>query len=507
MATIHEVLRLSIQGGLSSRQIEQLGIASRSSVSNIKARLKSSGLKAEEALKLSEAQLQAKLFAPKAPPKSDRPQPDWAEVHRQLRQKGMTRLLLWQEYKARHPEGFGYTQFKHHYNRYQSTLNPSMRQIHYAGDKCFVDFSGLTVPLVDPVSGQIRKAQIFVAVLGASGYTFVHAVEDQSTEAFIRCHVEAFAFYGGVPNQIVCDNLKAAVIRHRGKEIRLNESYADMGRHYGVAIVPARPYRPQDKGKVEAGVKGIQRWILMRLRHQSFFDIESLNEAIGPLLDHYNAKKIRRLGQSRLETFNAMEREALHPLPKTPYLYREHKRMTVGIDYHVELEGCGYSVPYQHLGKKVDVWYSWQHVSIVSQGEVLALHPRLHRPGEDSTLPEHMPPAHRAQHEKWHPQRILTWARSIGEQTAALMEEIMAARTHPARGYRSCLAILNFAKRYGEGALEEACSQARALKLHKVSAIERLLNYPQSHQTSAKPMSQSDCFNTHENLRDAAEYR
>jgi transposase len=168
-------------------------------------------LKAEEALELSEAQLQAKLFLPKAPPKSDRPQPAWAEVHRQLRQNGMTRLLLWQEYPARHPEGFGTSQFKHHYNRYQSTLNHSMRQLHYAGDKCFVDFSGLTVPLVDPVSGKIRKAQIFVAVLGASGYTFVHAVEDQSTEAFIRCHVEAFAFYGGVPNQIVCDNLKAAV--------------------------------------------------------------------------------------------------------------------------------------------------------------------------------------------------------------------------------------------------------------------------------------------------------
>ena len=510
MQTIQEVLRLKYLGHLSTRQIEALGIASKSAVSNYITHFEQSGLSIEEALAMPREQLKSALFPEehsKQKAGTSRPHPDWNYIHTELAKKGMTRLLLWEEYKEQHPDGYGYTQFKEYYNRYRKRLNPSMRQIHYAGDKLFVDFSGLTVPIVDAESGEVNKAQIFVSVLGASGYTFAYAVMSQSTEEFIACHNEAFAFYGGVPNQVVPDNLKAAVITHTRKKLILNASYADMGRHYGVAIVPARPYRPKDKGKVEAGVKGVQRWILMKLRHQTFFDVQELNDTIATLLEAYNNKVIRRLGTSRRELFKTLDKPALHPLREKPYHYREHKRATVGIDYHIELEGNGYSVPYTYLGKKVDVWYSKEQVSIVYQGEVIALHPRSHHPHQDSTLIEHMPPEHQYQYEKWNPKRILNWAQSIGAQTTALMEEIMQHRSHPVRGYKSCMAILNLSKTYGDEALELACTKARKLSIRRVASIEAILKRKTYLDTPEHPVANNALFNTHENLRGADVYR
>ncbi|WP_294954180.1 IS21 family transposase [Sulfurovum sp.] len=317
ISTVKEVLRLKYLGDLSNRNIETLGIASKSAVSNFTTRFEKSGLEINEALAMQEHQLLSLLFPELKQyqqSRTDKPHPDWNYIHTELSKNSMTRQLLWEEYKEQHPNGYGYTQFKEYYNRYKKQLNPSMRQIHYAGDKLFVDFSGLTISVANAITGEVKKAQIFVAVLGASGYTFVHAVMSQNTEDFIECHNKAFAFYGGVANQIVPDNLKAAVITHTRKKIVLNESYADMGRHYGTAIVPARPYHPQDKGKVEAGVKGIQRWILMKLRHRTFFDINELNDAIASLLDDYNNKVIRRLGKSRTELFSMLDKPALHPL-------------------------------------------------------------------------------------------------------------------------------------------------------------------------------------------------
>lgn len=509
MNTVKEVLRLKYLGDLSNRNIETLGIASKSAVSNITSRFEKSGLEIQQALALPDRDLMIRLFPEPgvSAPRTDKPHPDWNTVHAELSKKGMTRLLLWQEYKEQHPDGYGYSQFKEYYNRYRRSLNPSMRQIHYAGDKLFVDFSGVTMPIVDPISTEISRAQIFVAVLGASGYTFVHAVGSQSTEAFIECHNAAFSFYGGVPNQIVPDNLKAAVISHRRGKVVLNESYADMGRHYGVAIVPARPYHPQDKGKVEAGVKGIQRWILMKLRQRTFFDIDELNEALAELLDAYNDRIVRRIGQSRRALFESLDRPALHPLRSEAYRYREHKRATVGIDYHIELEGNGYSVPYEYLGKKVDVWYSRQSVSISCRGEVIATHPRLSHPRQDSTLSEHMPPQHRYQYEKWNPQRIANWARQVGDETLALMEEIMQRRSHPVRGYRSCMAILNLSRTYGDEALELTCAKARRLGIQSVASIESILKRKSYLETSEHPRVNNTLFIQHENLRDSGVYR
>lgn len=507
MQIIKEVLRLKYINKLSNREIETLRGVSKSGVGNYCKQFEASGLSIKEALELDEESLQARLYPEEALSRTstDKPHPDWDYIHQELKKKGITRLLLWQEYKEQHPGGYGYTQFKEYYNRFKATVAPSMRQIHYAGDKLFVDFSGLTIPIHNAKTGEIHKAQIFVAVLGASGYTFVHAVMSQRTEDFIECHNQAFSFYGGVPNQIVPDNLKAAVISNKRGKVVLNESYADMGRHYGVAIVPARPHHPQDKSKVELGVKGIQRWILAKLRHRTFFDINELNSAIGKLLDAYNAKVIRRLNKSRQELFGELEKPALSPLPANRYVYREYKRCTVGIDYHIELFHVGYSVPYQFVHKKVDVWYSSAAVTIFCQGEAIATHPRLIQQGDASTLKEHMPLSHQYQHEEWNPGRILNWAASIGESTTALMKTIMKKRNHPVRGYRSCIAILNLGRHHGNEALELACAKALQINTHSVSSIESILKLKTYQEEERRPAN--NLFNSHSNLRGKKYFR
>jgi len=510
MNRIKEVLRLKYLGKLSNRNIQSLGIASKSAVSNYIARFEKSSLTIDEVLAMPDAKLLALLFPELKQYQlgnTEKPHPDWNYVHTELAKKGVTRQLLWEEYKEQHPDGYGYSQFKEYYNRYKQTLNPSMRQIHYAGDKLFVDFSGLTMEIRDPITQEIKKAQIFVAVLGASSLTFAHAVLSQSTEDFIECHNKAFNFYGGVPNIVVPDNLKAAVITHTKNKLVLNRSYADMARHYGVVIAPARPYHPQDKAKVEAGVKGVQRWILAKLRHRTFFDIDELNEAIASLLDAYNDKVIRRLQKSRRELFELLDKDALHPLRTHEYRYREYKCATVGIDYHIELCGNGYSVPFGYKGKKVDIWYSRSSVTILYRGETIATHPRLSHPYEDSTLIEHMPPQHQYQYEKWNPKRILNWAQSIGVETMALMEEIMQSRSHVVRGYKSCMAILSFSKTYGDEALELTCKKARTLNIRSVASIESILKKKSYLQQSEQSVANNTLFDQHENIRGSKNYQ
>jgi transposase len=510
MSKIKEVLRLKYLNELSNRQIQNMTGVSRNSVANY---LKSYLLlesSLDEVLALSDTDLK-ELFHPRISTTtiSTEPihnHPDWNEVFTELKKKGMTRMLLWEEYKLKDPTLYSYSQFNRYYSRYIKTINPSMRQIHYSGDKLFIDFSGLTMPIVNQKTGEIAKAQIFVTVLGASGYTFVCATPSQSTKDFIECHVEAFKFYGGVPNILVPDNLKAAVISHKRGVVKLNDAYADMGRHYGVAIEPARPYKPQDKSKVELGVKSIQRWILMRLRHHTFFSVDELNQEINILLDGYNNKVIRRLDKSRTELFAELDVTLLHPLCVNSYIYKFFKISTVGVDYHIELEGSGYSVPYTYLGKKVDVTYSNTSVMISYNGELIAHHPKQSQAYNDSTLIAHMPLEHQYQHEKWNPRRILNWANSMGANTTALMESIMEAKSHPVRGYKACMAILSFSKTYGIQEIELVAQFALNLKIYKVGSIESMLK-TKSYLLNNQLTSANNTFvNRHENIRGSDYY-
>jgi len=511
MSKIKEVLRLKYLNNLSNRQIQTLTGVSRNSVANYVKCFTELSSTLDDVLSLSDTDLE-ELFHPKKASsttkqsRSTLTHPDWNYVREELTKKGMSRALLYEEYKNAQPELYSYSQFNRYYTKFLSSISPSMRQVHYGGDKLFIDYSGLTMPIVNQKTGQISKAQIFVSVLGASGYTFVHATQTQSTKDFISSHVVAFRFYGGVPNILVPDNLKAAVISHKRGVVKLNESYADMARHYGVAIEPARPYKPQDKSKVELGVKAIQRWILMRLRHHSFFSVDELNEQIETLLEGYNNKIIRRLGKSRAELFEKLDRAYLHPLCVNNYIYKEFKIATVGIDYHVELDGSGYSVPYKYLGKKVDISYSSTSVTISFAGEIIAHHPKLSQPYHDSTLIEHMPKEHEYQHQKWNPRRILNWANSIGVHTTALMESIMNSRSHEVRGYKSCMAILSLSKTYGNLALEMASKLAYELHIHKVSSIESMLKTKSYLLHNNQTNANNTFLNNHENIRGGAYY-
>jgi transposase len=513
MSEIKKVLRFKYHNKMSIRQIQSMTNISKSSVANYLKSYEELRSDLDEVLALSDTELEELFFVKKSktlqPNSFSFQHPDWNEVRVELTKKGMTRLLLWEEYKEKQPLLYGYSQFNRYFNRFLNTINPSMRQVYYAGDKLFIDYSGLTMPIVDQITGDISKAQIFVSVLGASGYTFVHASRTQSTKDFIASHVKAFIFYEGIPNVLVPDNLKAAVISHKKGIVVLNSSYADMAAHYGVAVEPARPYKPQDKSKVELGVKAIQRWILMRLRHHTFFSVDELNQKINELLDGYNNKLIKRLGKSRSELFSELDKPMLHPLRTNHYIFKEFKTATVGIDYHIELEGSGYSVPFKYLGKKVNVTYSATSVTIAYEGEIIAHHPRLFQRYHDSTLKEHMPLEHQYQYEKWNPRRILNWASSVGVQTTALMEMIMQSKPHQVRGYKACMAILSFSKIYGYEALEMVSTVVLELKIYKVASIESMLktkSYLEHYNRQKIIASNNNYHNTHANIRGSAYY-
>lgn len=509
MSKIKEVLRLKYLNLLSNRQIQTIAGVSRNSVANYVNSFNEMNLSLEKILALRDEEIE-QFFHPKKPSclkkSSSSIEIDWNNIHQELSQKGMTRKLLYEEIASNNPNIYSYSQFNRYYNKFVKTVNPSMRQIHYAGDKLFIDYSGLTMPIVNQKTGEISKAQIFVTVLGASSYTYVHASMSQSTKDFINSHINAFYFYGGVPNILVPDNLKAAVISNKKGVIKLNDAYADMARHYGVAIEPARVYKPQDKSKVELGVKAIQRWILMKLRHHTFFSVEQLNEEINKLLDLYNEKKVRRFNKSRTELFEILDKPYLHPLRANKYIYKEFKKATVGIDYHIELLGNGYSVPYIYLGKKVDVTYSSTSVVISLDGNVIAHHKRLFQPYVDSTVKEHMPAQHQYQYEKWNSRRILHWANSLGTFTTALMKRIMDSKGHEVRAYKSCIAILSFSKNYGKEEIEMVSKVALESNILKVSAIESMLKTKSYLYYLQQTSANNPCLNSHENIRGGAYY-
>ena len=354
-------------------------------------------------------------------------------------------------------------------------LQASMRQTYAPGETMFVDYSGSTLNVHNTLDGTTSKAQIFVAVLGASGMTFVHATASQKQEDFILSHLKAFSFYGGVAHFTTPDNLKSAVISHKKGVVVLNESYEEMARHFDTVIQPARPYKPKDKAKAEQGVLGIQRWILAQLRHQTFFSIDEINQAIAPLLDRYNAKVIKRLGKSRTELFEEVEKTHLKPLPSNRYVYREFKSAIVDLGYHVQLHKCFYSVPYTHLKAKVEIAYSATTVWVLLHSEVIATHPRIFRAGEYATQENHMPPQHLYSQQAMNPQRLLKWAKEIGGYAEIFVEHRLVSVEYPPNAYKSLIAILKLAKQYGNNELNATLQYASSRSIHSYRSIESIL--------------------------------
>jgi len=513
MRKIREVLRHSCKLQLSIRQTARSTNTSRATVGDYRKRFEKSGIDIDTLLAMSDKEIEQALFGAAAlTGKPKRPLPDMAKIHLQMQQRKQSKVtlaLLWEEYRESYPDGYGYTQFCEYYRRYRNTLNPSMRQIHIAGEKCFIDYSGMTMPIVDVKSGEINKAQIFVAVLGASGYTFVHATLSQKMEDFIYSHTLAFDFFGGVPRILVPDNLKSAVIKHTRDEIVINESYALMAAHYGIAIEPARPRKPKDKPKAEQGVQGIQRWLLARLRGRTFFSVDELNEALSPLLDRYNAKIVKHLQKSRDTLFEELDKPHLGILPANSYLYRAVTRCKVHMDYHIALKKCYYSVPYTLLKEEVEVRYNTQSVEIYHNNTLVALHPRLYRIGEASTLKEHMPSHHQYANEKMNPDRLKHWAERIGKQTLAYTQKVLEQSDTPPNTYRRIVAVLSMAKSYDPAEFELALAFALQANTLQTKSIRSILDKKRylSQSTNQTTESSQHLHDTHDNLRGKKNYR
>src|SRR5262247_1642003 len=351
-----------------------------------------------------------------------------------------------------------------------------MRQSHRAGEKLFVDYAEQGIPVINSHSGEVHEVAIFIAVLGASNYTYAEATWSQSLPDWIGSHVRTFAALGGVPQVVVPDNLKAAVSWPHRYEPTLNRTYAELAQHDGVAIVPARAARPRDKAKVEVGVQVVERWILARLRHHTFFSLLELNTAIAALLPALNIRPFKKLPGSRQSVFEALDRPALRPLPAQPYEYAEWKLVRVNIDYHVEVEGHYYSVPYALVKQQLEVRLSAQVVEIFHKGKRVASHQRSPLKGRHSTVAVHMPKAHQS-YAEWTPQRLILWAAKTGEATAQVVETILASRPHPQQGFRACLGIMRLGKSYGDERLEAACQRALTLGACSYKSLESILKH------------------------------
>ena len=504
MRKIREVLRLRFAQGLSQRAIgRSLGIST-GVVNACLSRARSAGVGWPLPEGLDDTALEALLYPP--PPevaREQRPVPDWAAVHRELRRPNVTLALLWEEYRAGPggQDGFGYSWFCELYRAWVGRLQPTLRQVHPAGERVFVDFAGHMMEVIDAATGEIRRAEVFVAVLGASSYTYAQATWTQSLPDWIGAHVRMLSFFGGVPRQIVSDNLRAGITRACFYEPQVNRTYAEFAAHYGTAIIPARPYKPRDKAKVEVGVQVVQRWILARLRNRRFFCLTELNQAIGELVGQLNDRPMRGWGTTRRALYEQLDRPALLALPPTPYEYADWKRCRVNLDYHVEIEKHFYSVPFRLLRAEVEARITARTVEIFHHGKLVAAHlrsPRAHRP---TTLAEHMPSSHR-RYRDWTHERILRDAAAIGDDTAALVEVILRSRPHPEQGFRSCIGILRLAQRYDAERLDGACARALALGTRSYSSVAAILKNAQERR-AAEPQQPSLL---HENIRGPGYY-
>ena len=474
MRKIREVLRLKQEFGLSNRKIAKSCSVGRSTVSDYLSRASAAGLSWPLPPELDEAALERHLFPPPPPPGDERPLPDWSEIHTELRRKGVTLALLWEEYKSVYPEGYQYSRFCELYRSWRGLLKLWMRQDHRAGEKLFIDYAGQTVDVVNAKTGEVKEAQIFVASLGASNFSFAEATWTQSLPDWIGSHERAFRFFGGVPELLIPDNLKSGVTKTCRYEPDLNPTYQDLASHYGTAVIPARVRTPKDKAKVESGVQVVERWILARLRKRTFFSLDELNRAIKGLLEYLNNRPLQKLGRSRKELFERLDRPALRPLPLIPFTFAEWKKAKVNIDYHIELDGHYYSAPYQLAQKRLDVRFNARTVECFHKGKRVASHRRSFKKGHHTTTPEHMPRRHR-EYLKWTPERLLNWAGKTGPACEGLARAIMNSRAHPQQGFRSVLGIMSLTKKYSDERLEAACQKALDMGAKSLKSVKSIL--------------------------------
>ena len=473
---IKEVLRLHSLG-LKQRQIARSCSISPSTVSDYLQAAAKAKLSWPEVGEWDDDKLEHTLWGdrPKPVPRRQHPAPDFAVIHQELQSHSHATLqLIWEEYRVAQPDGYGYSRFCDLYRQWLKKRDVVLRQQHRAGEKLFVDYAGDTIPVYDGGPGEARRAAIFVAVLGASSYTYAEATWTQGLNDWIGSHLRTFEFMGGLPAVVVPDNLRAGVSRACRYEPELNRTYQEMAAYYGVAVMPARPYKPRDKAKAETGVLLVERWIVAALRKQKFFDLATLNAAIAELLERLNQRPFRKREGSRQSLFESVDRPALRPLPPQRYEFGTWKTATANIDYHVELDQHYYSVPYTLTGQKVEIRATATTVEIFHRGQRVASHTRSHAAYQASTTHEHRPKSHQ-RHLEWTPSRLIQWAQTIGTATAKVIEQILTRRPHPEQGYRSCLGILRLADQYTPLRLEAAAQRACVLDAYSYRSIKSML--------------------------------
>ena len=505
MRKIRETLRLHFDGGLGQRPIARCLNISRTTVGDYLRRAAATGLGWPLPEALTDQQLYALLFpssAPVAP--AARPLLDFTTIHTELKRKGMTLMLLWEEYLSVHPQGYRYSQFCELYRQWANKLKLSMRQNHKAGEKLFVDYAGQTVPIVDPQTGEIHEAQVFVAVLGASSYTFAEATLTQGLEDWLSSHVRAFGFFGGVPELVIPDNLKSAVSKPCRYEPDLNPSYAELAEHYATAVIPARVRKPKDKAKAEVGVQLVERWILARLRKQTFFSLAEANAAIAALLTDLNSRPFKKLPGCRKEAFETIDRPVLKPLPAQNYVFARWKKVRPGIDYHVEIDGHYYSVPFALRGQQLEARITATTVECFAQGKRIASHVRSANKGRHTTVNAHMPKGHQA-YADWTPERLIRWALKTGPQTASLTEAMLASHTHPQQAFRSAMGLISLAKAHTPARLEAACAMALAGEATNYKSVKSILETGLDRQPEHRPLPPAAPID-HDNIRGSHYY-
>ena len=509
--TIKRLLELRFQAKLSQRQVGKALGCGRTTIQRYEKLAIENNLTDFSLIgSLSESELLQRLGLEdgfqflSAPLRKKEMQPNWSEVYRELSKRHVTLALLWEEYKGENPEGYQYSQFCEHYRRWKNTLSVSLRQEHKAGEKLFVDYAGSSVGIVNPATGEVREAQIFVGVLGASSYTYVEATWSQVLSDWLMSHRRCFEYFEGVPQIIVPDNLRSGVTKPDRYEARINRSYQDLAEHYGACVIPTRVRRPKDKAKVEAGVLLASRWILAALRNTTFYSLEELNEAIWELLEKLNNKKMRHFKRSRRELFESVDKPALGILRTEPYVFSEWKQARVNIDYHIVFDDHFYSVPHPLTGQEVQVRATSQTIEIFLKSDRVASHRRSHRKGGFTTDESHRPISHQ-EHLKWTPERIICWGKSKGENTGLFIRHLITTKAHPEQGYRSAQGIIRLADKYGSQRLNQACGNAIAIGSISYRTVKNMLKNGMDKvappSSKSRDLNQQDFFASNENIR------
>ena len=505
MRQIREILRLKYELKLRHRQIARACTVGLGTVSDLVQRAEQAGLGWPLADELDDSALERLLYKLPERKAGLQAMPDLAWIHQELKRPGVTLQLLWEEYQRTQSVAYCYSQFCERYRQFRGRLKLTMRQHHRAGEKIFVDFAGQKPSIADPLTGEVQEVELFVGVLGASSYTYAEACLTQDLPSWIGAHVRMFEFFGGATEILVPDNLKPGITGACRYEPMVNRTYEDMARHYSAVVVPARVRRPKDKAKVEAAVLLAERWILAVLRNRTFFSLAELNAAIRELVHRINQRPMRRMGVSRRELFEKLDRPALKPLPASPYELAEWKRCTPNIDYHIEVDHNFYSVPHGIKDQQVEARYTQTTVEVFFKRNRITSHRRLRGRGQYSTKAEHMPAAHRA-HAEWSPSRLIRWAGQTGPSTQQVVTRILENKPHPEMGYRACLGLLRLGQKHGQERLEAACRRAIALESFSYRTVKNILSKGLDRLPLPADSQTDPALPFHDNIRGADYY-